>query len=706
MKENYTVLIVDDEPINLKILTKALEQEYFVLTAQNGKEALDIIENSKFKISAIILDLIMPVMNGYEFLEIYSTDSKLREIPVLVSSGEKEIGSETKCLELGANDFISKPYNISVIKLRLLNAIERSQLILLKELKYAVDFDALTDIYNKDKLFREVKGFLTKHSNKKFVFMVYDVDNFKVYNSFFGVEEGDKLIQAMANHIKYLMREIPNSLYSRNGADTFNIVVEYNSEIISKIIHECVKFLMEYKPEYRIKPTFGIYIIDDINTGVAIMNDRAKLASRKCKGKFTQYSSYYDETLSAEIERSQLLINRVETAMEKEEFVVYYQPKYDIRTSKPESTEALCRWIDPVEGIIPPNSFIPIFEKNGLISKLDYYMWEHVCIHLRNLMDKGIKPLPVSVNISRVNIYNPKLVEVFCELLNKYDIPRELFNIELTESAYTETPEIMARVMSEFRVNGFITMMDDFGSGYSSLNVLKNIPVDKLKIDMKFMEASDYAGRGECIVASVIRMAKWLNMTVVVEGIETESQVNFLRGIGCEYIQGYYFAKPMPFDEYVKLITTGDVDKKYLGVENDLHTKIANEKNINFSEIISNSQHATALFSVNINKKEVKLISGNENYYDIFGFKFIKEGMIELSKFIDINAENKLFETISEAIKNKNSAEYEYRQVDIHNNNIWIYLIVNYMCDVDNRSVVLINFENITQQKELKKMFS
>lgn len=698
MKENYTILIVEDEPVNLEILTRALERDYFVITAQNGREALDLIRSSKFKISAIILDLIMPVMNGYEFLEEYSKSDDLKKIPVLVSSGDKEVESETRCLELGANDFISKPYNISVIKLRLLNAIERSQFELLEQLKYAVDFDALTGIYNKDKLFREVKNFLLHNSDKQYVYMSYDIDNFKVFNSFFGVEEGDKLIKSMANHLKLLMREIPNSLYSRNTADIFSIIVENDKEIITKIIQECVNFLTEYKPEYRIKPTFGIYIINDRSIGGAIMNDRAKIAARHCKGKFTQYFSYYDEKISEEMGNAQILINRMEKALDEEQFVVYYQPKYDLKSNLPAGAEALCRWIDPENGIISPGAFIPVFEKNGLISKLDYYMWEHVCKQIQNWIKRGIKPLPVSINVSRVNIYNPKLVEIFCELTEKYNVPRELFNIELTESAYTDAPQLINGVMKQFRDNGFITLMDDFGSGYSSLNVLKDMPVDELKIDMKFMSDTDFPERGKCILASIVKMAKWLNMTVVAEGVEKEKQANFLRGIGCEYIQGYYFAKPMPAEEYEKLITTGDADERYIGVQkNDLFAKISRERNINIGEVFINSLHASGIYTYM--GTILELITANDAFYNIFGFDNAKNSTIDAFKSIDECWYKVIDDALKRAIRNKGIEKCEYKKTDSKGNQIWIALTIQYLCEIDSKYVGMVSFENITKEK-------
>lgn len=205
--------------------------------------------------------------------------------------------------------------------------------------------------------------------------------------------------------------------------------------------------------------------------------------------------------------------------------------------------------------MISPGEFIPIFERNGFITKLDYYVWEKTCKLLAGWIAEGKKPSPVSVNISRVSLYNPRLVEAICGLTDRYHIPRELLELELTESAYTTNPKAIKETMERLQKEGFSILMDDFGSGYSSLNVLKDIAVDVLKIDMKFLSDTDQEGRSQNILASVVRMAKWLNLPVIAEGVERREQVDFLHSVGCEYVQGFYFARPMPVSDYEKLVS-------------------------------------------------------------------------------------------------------------------------------------------------------
>ena len=311
--------------------------------------------------------------------------------------------------------------------------------------------------------------------------------------------------------------------------------------------------LSRYPLDFDIVPIFGVYLIAGKKITPDHMYDRANLAAKHCKGNYIRNYAFYTRQMSQEIEKEQRIVNSMKSALENHEFVVFYQPKYGLSDNQIAGAEALVRWKHPERGMISPGEFIPVFERNGFITKLDYYVWEQTCIQLRKWMDEGKNPLPISVNLSRVSLYNKDIVNVICNLVDSYRIPRRLFQVELTESAYNTNPKAVQDMMQRLREEGFYILMDDFGSGYSSLNVLKDIVVDVLKMDMKFFAGDDREGRGENIMAAVIRMAKWLNMPVVAEGVERIEQVEFLRSIGCEYVQGYYFAKPMPVEEYEKL---------------------------------------------------------------------------------------------------------------------------------------------------------
>ena len=219
----------------------------------------------------------------------------------------------------------------------------------------------------------------------------------------------------------------------------------------------------------------------------------------------------------------------------------------------PRGAEALVRWKKPDGTMVSPGEFIPVFEKNGFIIKLDYYVWDQVCQLIATALRAGRKPDPISVNVSRVNLYNPNFLESLVNLVEKYRIPPEYLHLELTESVFSDTENVILNAVNYLHKAGFTILMDDFGSGYSSLNVLKDIDLDVLKIDMKFLSKGKDDGRGEKILAAVIQMAKALDMPVIAEGVEEKKQVQMLKRLGCNYIQGYYFAKPMPQEDYERL---------------------------------------------------------------------------------------------------------------------------------------------------------
>ncbi len=549
-----TVLVVEDQEINRVILVNILSDSYNVIEAENGREALEVMNDPDIILSAIITDLIMPEMNGYELLEVYSKSLRMRNIPIIVSSSESDAANEVRCLEYGAWDFIKKPYNAQIICFRVKNVIERSELHVLKELRYREQFDTLTGIYKRSMFEEQTQKMIEKNPDIDYMVLHVDIHKFQVYNSIFGMKEGDRLLCYIAEQISKMARKIAPATYCRLEADAFCICQRaQDKEEVQRKLDIFRKNLQNYKTDYDLLPNLGIYYIEDRNIPVSNMIDWAKMASKECKGSYIQNYHVYTDEMRKGILREQALVNNMEQAMKREQFVLYLQPKYGLENYKMRGAEVLVRWKEPTEGMISPGEFIPIFEKNGLIMKLDYYIWEQSCKLLRRWLDEGKDPLPVSVNVSRVSMYNPRIVEEIHKLVLKYDIPVDLFHLELTESAYTTNPDAIMTAMDKLHEYGFVILMDDFGSGYSSLNVLKDIEVDLLKLDMKFMSNSKNRERSESIVANVVRLAKDLKLPVIAEGVETKEQTEFLRGIGCEYVQGYYFAKPVPVMDYEKL---------------------------------------------------------------------------------------------------------------------------------------------------------
>ena len=554
-----TILVVDDNIVNRKLLCKILSNDHMTIEAEDGENTIAILNKYEEIISAVILDLVMPNINGYEFLTLIHYNLLLKNIPIVVITENGDSENEIKALKCGAWDFVTKPYNPDIIRFRLNNVITRSQFTAFKQLKYISEYDALTGVYNKKKFFEVTHEMLVSHPNKDFAFVRFDIDRFKLINTFFGMQEGDRLLKYIASELKRF--SLGNTLftYGRIEADVFCICLAYDENTAKLLLATARETLENYDLNYSIVPSFGIYIVEDKELPVHAMFDMATLASKQCKESYVEFYSIYNDVLSETLIREQEITNEMDFALENGQFQLYLQPKYNLKTGLPNGAETLVRWIHPVKGIISPNDFIPLFERNGFISKLDFYIWEKACQLIKHWIDSGYNPLPISVNVSRVNLYNPKLENTLINLVKKYDIPPYLLNLELTESAYTDNPAIIKMIMTRLHKYGFIVMMDDFGSGYSSLNVLKDIHIDILKLDMKFLSNNDNPERGESILSSIIEMAHKLNITVIAEGVETESQATFLNNVGCDHVQGFYFAKPMPIDNYEELIKIADL---------------------------------------------------------------------------------------------------------------------------------------------------
>lgn len=700
MKEKGCILVVDDEEVNRRVLRKILESEYQVVEAEDGESALKSLLEKDHTVEAIILDIIMPKMDGYAFLEQYRQSDALSNIPVIVSTGDETTENEVKCFELGAWDVVKKPFNTDIIRFRIKNAIERSHLHVLQEMRYREQYDLLTGLYKKEKFIHEANKLLKQHPDTNFAIIRLDIYKFQLFNAFYGRKQGDKLLVFMAELVKRCFQEAKYLICCREEADVFDCCV---SEVDRNVLLDCFararSLLSKYKRDYDIVPVFGVYIVDNKNITVNEMVDRAKLASKECKGNYMKNYAFYEDDLERDIVKEQTIVNNMNSALEKEEFVLYLQPKYDLRTNQIDGAEVLVRWLDPQKGMISPGEFIPVFERNGFIMKLDYYVWEHSCMLLRRWLDEGRKPYPISVNISRVSLYNPNLVEIICGLVEKYRIEPALLQLELTESAYTSNPVAIKEAMGRLREHGFAILMDDFGSGYSSLNVLKDIVVDILKIDMKFMSDCDMPGRSENILASVVRMAKWLNMPVVAEGVEKEEQVSFLKSIGCEYVQGYYFARPMPVKDYEDL-AFGDSkfhkdSTKNDGVSKDNLWTSTSQMEILFSNILQ----AVAVYEYDEN--QIDVIRVNNAYFDLFGYRDLNSSHESVVECAEESYREKLREAFRYVAATENVADCEFVRELESGKKIWVSLRLKYINKIGNKSIIYGIFTDISEQKRM-----
>ena len=422
----------------------------------------------------------------------------------------------------------------------------------IEELRHQVEYDAVTGLLNTKGFVKHAEPILQQGTPGEYALLYFDVLHFKAINDMFGMGEGDKLLQHIASVLQRLQKA--NELSCRFGADRFMMLAHRQGEALQHLVDTILDNLNGYGLSLEIVCNMGIYVTTAEQLSVVAMADRAILAQSVIKGSYTEKYNYYTEELRKNLLDEQEIVGNMATELDKGNFVVYYQPQYDHSNGLLVGAEALVRWQHPEKGLISPGVFIPIFEKNGFITKLDYYVFEQTCRFIRQCLDAGLRVVPISINFSRYDIYQPDFVERLEKLRQKYAVPVQYLRVEITETAVVGTGEKINEIIGRLHQCGYIMEMDDFGSGYSSLNVLHNVDMDIIKLDMLFFSKNERNHKSGTIISSVVRMAKWLKLPVIAEGVETVEQADFLRSIGCNYIQGFLYSKPVPAESFKELL--------------------------------------------------------------------------------------------------------------------------------------------------------
>lgn len=567
MEKKSVMLIVDDVEINRAILMQFFRNDYIIIEAANGKEALDVME--KQPVDIVLLDLVMSVMDGLELLSILKKREKFVDIPVIATTARNEGDSEVRAMEMGAADFITKPYNPTIVRCRVHNVMARLENEWRKleqaakdrqilEMRHYIELDSLTGIYNREAFYSKAAALLQSETEQEYAIVYLDISYFKVINDLFHVETGNLILKTAAAYFKTISANL--GVCGRLEADHFALCLPVRTLQMDMLIQGLDDAVNSLSISHSILFYAGVYPVDNVFLLVDQMCDRAHMALNTVKGRYMTRYAHYDTNMRELILEEQMILREMEFALAEKQFQIYLQPVYSLKDKRTVSAEALVRWIHPLKGVISPARFIPIFERNGFIVKLDHFVWEEACKVLAEQKKAG-SVLPISVNVSRVNFYSGDFLDSVMALLQKYDLEPWMLKLEITETAYTENPRQLLSIMRSFQEKGFKVLMDDFGSGYSSLNMLKNVPVDILKVDMGFVQDVENSDRAALIMKSIVQMAEWIHMGVVIEGVETKPQLDFLEEIGCNDIQGYYFSKPLPVDMFKELITR-EMDNK------------------------------------------------------------------------------------------------------------------------------------------------
>ncbi len=553
MKEKRLVLIIEDNVLNGDILATILEDDYEILRAYNGQDGLELVRQNGNRLSVILLDIHMPIMDGYAFMDAIRQEGQFTDIPIIVTTAHEGDTEEIHSLEAGASDFVTKPYNANVVKKRIASIIRLRET---SAMLHRVERDTLTGLLIKEVFFLYAAKTLKENPGADYDLVCFDFESFKLINDRYGIPKGDELLKFLAEAIR--KRVSKDAICGRVGADVFAILRPHRPFYFHRERAMDLRAALARGPIPSAVLKCGIYKSVNPELPVQMMCDNAILALESIKNHYGALIAEYDESIRRARQERQEILDNMESALSLGQFRVYYQPKYNLRENWVGGAEALVRWIHPKLGFMDPGKFIPLFEQNGFIYKLDTYILEEVCRDLRRWLDQGLETVPISVNVSRTDFDVQDLDTRFAAVVDRYNIPHELIHFEITESTYAADPRRIMAVVEGFHRRGFLVELDDFGSGYSSMTVLGEMPIDILKLDMSLLR-NMFEPRHKCVLTHVIAIANSLGMKIVAEGVETREQSEELKRMGEGgrgiYGQGYYFSRPIPcesFEEYLR----------------------------------------------------------------------------------------------------------------------------------------------------------
>lgn len=386
-------------------------------------------------------------------------------------------------------------------------------------------------------------------SAERIAFIQFDIQKFKIVNDLYGEKFGDEVLDFIERQLEKCCNE--RQFFINLRSDVFMVVTEYKNEReLQAFIRELDSQTLLFK-SVKLQMSFGVYTVEDREMELRQMEDRAAMARKAAKKNILRNILFYREQFKESLYNRKFIEENMQAAISERQFCIYLQPKYSITKNEIIGAEALVRWLHPERGMIFPDQFIPVIEENGFIKRLDYYIWEEACRFIKRCEAAGINNCPVSVNVSRIHLRDNECIGILSDMIKDYSIQKKLLELEITETADDQQISMKALQLKE---EGFTLLMDDFGSGYSSLNILLETPFDVIKLDRKFMINMMLSGKGRLILEQVITMADKLQLGVLAEGVETKEQVELLQNIGCDQVQGYYYAKPMPEDEFYNLL--------------------------------------------------------------------------------------------------------------------------------------------------------
>ena len=549
--ERLKVLIVESPEFKLSDLREIIMKTYDVLTVSNEAEALSLLNDSSNHISAGIFYIAV----AEKLLTEIRKNNKNQNFPVLIATDKEIPELEDNLLNLGVIDFFKKPFD----KRRVLNRLKTALKIAnANRLIDELERDELTTLLTRRAFLHKAEEMRSRNPEKTYCIIAFDFDNFKSSNSLYGEAKCNEFLAYTGQQLR---KAVPNALSGRFGGDQYVLFFEYEKEVRLNRLYSIRDTILEIAPIPHQVVKTGIYAPIDPELSIVVCCDRAFLAIRKIKGSYGKDISFYESSMQSELLHEQRITETMERGLEEEQFLVFYQPKHEAVTEKIVGAEALVRWNHPEYGFMSPGQFIPLFERNGFITKLDSFILEQVCKDIKHWQEEGIPVVPVSVNVSRRDFMTTNCIENQYQIIDRYGIDSSLLHMEVTESLYSENLELIISQLTKTQERGHMIEMDDFGAGYSSLGLLSSFPLDILKLDISFVRNIK---TNEIIIENIIKMAHRMGLLTVAEGVEDEEQLKILRSLGCDYIQGFYYSQPLPkkkFEAYLKKTTVMNCGK-------------------------------------------------------------------------------------------------------------------------------------------------
>ena len=494
------------------------------------------------------------------------------------------------------------------------------------KVKGTMNSNNLSDYYYNHSFMERLRKRLPEILPNTYCIVAIDIEHFRLFNKLYGRSSGDEVIRYIYTCLKQSALEY-DGIDAYLGGDNFVAFLPDDDEVLNNIRQKIIKKFSEWNNTSAFFPLFGVYTIKDTSVLPELMYDHAMLALSHAEEDYKWHICRYTIEMESSLEKEVYLLAAIEEGLEKGEFTFFAQPQCNIATGQIVGAEALVRWQKPDGEVLLPGGFIPVLEKNKMIDQLDRYVWEKVCQWLKGWIDQGYSPVPISINVSRIDIYAMDVPKYIFSLLEKYQIPEHLIKIEITESAYTENNNRISHAVNTFRNRWLVVMMDDFGCGYSSLNMLKNIPVDVLKLDMRFLQFKEEERQKSAnILESIVNMAGLLHLPIVVEGVENESQEKFVQKLGCRYIQGFYYYKPLPIKKFEELLR----DKRQIDTQGlvykqvePMHIREFIDTNFVSDSMLNNVLGPVVFFEVL--GGDIKITRVNEQYFRMLGEQHFEE---------------------------------------------------------------------------------